>query len=207
MLIRGIELDSILYFLAFDAVVLILVGFIFDILLRGFSPFIRSRPWVVDQILEILSLPIGTKRVVGISSGRSGVMHEFRKYYPDVEVDAYEYRFFPYLVSLVQSKLRRSGIRIHYAKVRHVDVKKAGFIYVHLNPDQMRSLGQKLRFECSPGTIVISTGFNIPYLNAYKVLPLKDRKNRFDWLSKNLELFSRKSRKFKKEPKAYFYEI
>jgi hypothetical protein len=161
----------------------------------------------VDQILEILTLPMGTTRVVAISSGRSGVMHAFKHYYPNVEVVAYEYRFFPYIVSLVQAFVRRSGIKVRYSRIRHVDVKKSGFVYVHLNPDQMRSLGQKLRFECSPGTVVVSTGFNIPYLNAYKVLLLKDRKNRFDWLSRNLEIFSRKSRKFKKEPKAYFYEI
>jgi hypothetical protein len=91
--------------------------------------------------------------------------------------------------------------------VYRVDVKDFDLIYCHLNPDELRDLGSKFKFECRPGTIIISTGFNIPYLNPSKVVPLEDRKGRLDFLSKNQKLFQSKAKKYKKEKKAYFYEI
>jgi hypothetical protein len=76
-----------------------------------------------------------------------------------------------------------------------------------LDPDQIRGLGKKLKFECKPGTLIISTGFNIPYLTPSKIIDLPDRKGRYDFLTRNQNLFQSNRKKFKKEKKAYFYEI
>ena len=98
-------------------------------------------------------------------------------------------------------------INVQRHPVHRTNVKEADFIYSHLYPDKMRGLGKKLKFECRPDTIIVSTGFIIPDLKVDKVVDLPDRRGRMDWLSKNQNLFQRKSKKYKKEKKAYFFKI
>ena len=184
-----------------------LVTFIFDLLLRGFVPFIPSRPWVVEQILYEMDINKPEPIMVALSSGRSGFFHALEKKYPNARLIGVETDLFPFIVSKVQSWIRRTRIKVIKSSIHHVDVKKADFIYSHLYPDKMQGLSAKFKFECRPGTVIVSTGFNIPYLEPKKVVDLPDRKGRLDFLSKNQNLFQRKSRLFKKEKKAYFYEI
>jgi hypothetical protein len=194
--------------LIFVGVSYFLLIFIFDLLLRGFSPFIPSRPWVVEQLMPEIEL--NTKKplkVVAFSSGRSGFFISMGKKYPNAELIGYEYSLFPFVVAKVQGLLKRTKIKIRYKEVHRVDVSDADFVYCHLDPDAMRGLGKKLKFECKPGAKVVSTGFNIPYLNPSKVIDLPDKEGRFNYLSKNQNLFQSKNKKFKKEKKAYFYEI
>ncbi len=186
----------------------LVVIFIFDLLLRGFHPFITSRPWVVEELMPEIKL--NTKRplqIIAFSSGRSGFFYSLLQVYPQAKLIGYEHSWFPFLVAKVQAFIRRSRIIIKKSAVHHVQVNKADFIYCHLSPDKMRDLGKKLKFECRPGTKIVSTGFNIPYLEPTKIIELPDKDGRFNFLSKNQELFQSKNKKFKKEKKAYFYEI
>ncbi len=127
--------------------------------------------------------------------------------YPKAERFGYEYRTFPFMVAVVQKIIRRTDLKIKKASVHRTDVSDADFIYCHLTPDVMRDLGKKLKFECRTGTKVVSTGFNIPFLEPTKIIELPDKKGRFAFLSKSQNLFQSKNKKFKKEKKAYFYEI
>ncbi len=182
--------------------------FIFDLLLRGFSPFIPSRPWVVEQLMPFVKLnPNRPMKVIAFSSGRSGFFISVAQKYPKAELIGYEHSWFPYLVAKTQAIIKRSRIKIRHADVHRVDVGSADFIYCHLDPDTMRGLGKKLKFECKTGTKVISTGFNIPFLDPVAVIDLPDKKGRLNFLSKNQNLFQSKNKKFKKEKKAYLYEI
>ncbi len=197
-----------IYYAAFAAIGYFVMIFIFDLLLRGFHPFIASRPWVVEQLMPEVKLSKNRPlKGIAFSSGRSGFFYALKSQYPAIELIGYEKNLFPYLVALVQKLIRRSRISIRRAGVRRVDVSDADFIYCHLTPDEMRDLGKKLKFECKTGTIVISTGFNIPGLNPVKVIELPDKAGRFNYLSKNQNLFQSKRKKFKKEKKAYYYEI
>jgi hypothetical protein len=184
-----------------------LTVFIFDLLLRGFAPFIPSRPWVVEQILEELEIRKENPKILAFSSGRSGFFRALEKKYPKAELLGIEASWFPYLVARMQLFFCRTKIKVKRQPIHRVGVKDADFIYSHLYPDDMKGLGRKLKFECKPGAQIVSTGFNIPFLEPVKVVDLPDRKGRLDFLSKNQKLFQRKSRKYKKEPKAYFYEI
>jgi len=181
--------------------------FIFDFLLRGFSPFIPSRPWVVEQIMSNLEIRARNPHFLALSSGRSGFFHALSKKYPDAVFIGIEPYFFSYLVARVQSFARKSPIKIRRQAVHHVDYSAADLIYCHLDPDRMIDLGPKLKFECKSGAQIISTGFNIVHLKPSKIIDLPDRRGRLDWLSKNQKLFQSKHKKFKKEKKAFFYEI
>jgi hypothetical protein len=181
---------------------------LFDILLRGFSPFIASRPWVVEQILKKLKIEEKDDlKLIAFSSGRSGFFQALRKKYPKAEMIGVEEALFPYIVAKVQAFLRRSRIKIVRQPFHRVNVSDVDFIYSHLTPDDMRRVGRKFKFECRTDTLIVSTGFNYSALNAFMVVDLPDREGRLDWLSKNQKLFSRKSKRFKKEKKAFFYRI
>lgn len=192
-------------FLVFSYTLLI---FFFDLILRGFNPFIPNRPWVTEQLMPEVELSENRKiKILAFSSGRSGFFYKLKEKYPNSQLIGYENTVFPYMVGKLQAFVRRMDIDIRYSKVHRTDVSDIDFIYCHLTPEKMRGLGKKIKFECKPGTKVVSTGFNIPYLNPSKVVELPDKEGRLNFLSKNQNLFQSKHKKFKKEKKAYFYEI
>lgn len=197
----------LIYGLVFGGAGYFVIVFIFDLLLRGFAPFIPSRPWVVRQLYREFELKKKNGTVIALSSGRSGFLHFLEKKYPDCAFIGVESGLFPYLVAKLQTSIRKTKIKAVRLATYRVDVSGADLIYSHLYPDDMRDLGKKLKFECRPGTIVISTGFIIPGLEPKKIVDLPDQPGRFEFLSKNQKLFQRKSRKYKKEKRAYFYEI
>ncbi|MHA1575372.1 MAG: hypothetical protein ACTSXL_04455 [Alphaproteobacteria bacterium] len=185
----------------------IITMFLFDLLLRGFAPLIPSRPWVVEQILDNLELKKDDPYCIALSTGRSGFFHALEKKYPKGTFIGVETGLFAYLVSKVQTMIRKTKIKVIRSPIHRVNYTQADFVYSHLKPDTMRGNGRKMKFECKPETVVVSTGFNYANLDAKKAIDLPDRKGRFDWLSKNQKLFSRKSKMFKKEKKAFFYEV
>ncbi|MCK5211308.1 hypothetical protein KAJ89_01275 [Candidatus Parcubacteria bacterium] len=197
-IIPGVIVIVIVYFTA---------RFLFDILLRGFLPFIPSRPWVVEQIINEFDLPVGKQNCIAFSTGRSGFFHALERKYPQAKLTAIEPNLFPFLVSWVQTLVRETKINVVREEVFRVNVRDADFVYCHLYPNDLRGMGKKFKFECRPDTIIVSTGFNIMNLNLDKAIPLEDRRGKLDWLSKNQKLFQRKSKKFKKENKAFFYKI
>lgn len=189
-------------------VVLFFAGrFVFDVLLRGFLPFLPSRPWVVDQIMNELEVKKEDAVILAFSTGRSGLIHALEKRYPKARIIAIEPYLFAYWYSFFQASIRRTNIKVLHQKINRVDVRQADLIYSHLYPEDMEGLGPKLKFECKSGCQIISTGFNIVHLKPKKIIPLPDRKGRLDWLSKNQKLFQSKRKKHKKEKKAFYYEI
>ena len=60
----------IIYGVIIIVVVYLFTIFLFDLLLRGFVPFITSRPWVVEQILNELEIPQSNPKMIAFSTGR-----------------------------------------------------------------------------------------------------------------------------------------
>lgn len=204
-------MDNILPFLIpgllFLAIGWMIFVFVFDLLLRGFCPFIPSRPWVVDQIMAELDFKNDQPYVIALSTGRSGLLKALEAKYPNGTFIGVQHKVFPFLVSKFQTWIRSTGIQVIFSPIHRVDVRRADLVYSHLDPEEMENLGRKVKFECKPDALVISTGFNIPHLNATWEVDLPDRPGKLGWLSKNQELFKSKYKKFKKEKKAYFYRI
>lgn len=199
--------EYFIYFITIGPVVYFITIVVFDLLLRGFAPFLPSRPWVVEALLREITIKKENPKFVAFSTGRSGFFHALEKKYPNAELVAVEPSFFPFIISKAQGFIRRTKMKVVYQEIHRVYVKDADLIYSHLNPDGIRQVDSKFKFECKPGALVISTGFNMPALKAKKEVSLEDRKGRLDFLSKNQKLFQRSGQKFKKEKKAYFYEI
>ncbi len=183
---------------------------IFNFLLRGFAPFIPSRPWVVDQLMqEVVKLPLKKQfNMVSIGSGRSGLSHGIEKAYPDARIVGVEDSVLSYFLSKLQVFVQGSNIMVKMNKDSYnVNVSDKDLVYLKLDIDDLREIDRKLKFECKTGVIIISNGFVIPGFTPIRVVKLDDRKGRFSFLGRNREFFTKKRKKHKKENKFYFYEI
>jgi hypothetical protein len=191
----------------FIIVVNLITRFLFELLLRGFVPFLPSRPWVVNQILNELVIRRERPVCIALSCGRSGFFYALKKRQPEAVLIGIQPKLFQYVVAKIQIWIRRRDIKIIHEPIRRANVKDADFIYCHLYPDAMEGLGEKLKFECRTGTQIVSTGFNIPHLEPTKVIDLFDEEGRYNFLLKNRSISQPSRKKWRKEKRAYFYEI
>ncbi len=202
----------LLYVLVLAFLIYIITREIFNFLLRGFAPFLISRPWVIKQVLdEIDRLNLKVDKdfsFYSIGSGRSGLLYALEKKFPQAQFYGVEDSWWSTFLSRLQLFLKKSKIKVLNQKdSRRLNFKDVDLIYCRLDVKRLRDISNKLKFECKPGTIVISNGLNIPALNPIKILELDDKKGRFAFLSKNRKLWVLKSKKEKRENKVYFYEI
>ncbi len=183
---------------------------IFDLLLRGFAPFLSSRPWVVAKMMEDLKQePIRPDAVIySLSCGKSGFLHEIGKLYPQARLIGVEHDIFPYLLGKIQLMLRRSKIKIKYVKkLYNLEVKDADLIYCYLDVESLRDLPKKFKFECRPGAIIISNGLPIPTFTEKRSIEIPDQKGKFDFLSTKKKFLSSKKKEGKRGNLVYVYEI
>lgn len=205
-------LINFIYLLGFLLVLYYLVILIFDFILRGFVPFITSRPWVVTQLNEELEkLKINNFprfKAISIGAGRSGFFASLEKKYPEASLEGHEKTLLHYILSKIQAFVRRTKIKIKRSQHYHrVDVDNADLIYCYVSSSKsLRELGDKFKFECKQGTIIISNGFVIPFIEVKKIIELSDVRGRYSFLSKNRFLL-KKNKRANKENKAYLYII
>jgi len=196
--------------LALAALAYLILIFIFDLLFVGFAPFLPSRPWVIDRIINNLKLK-RYRKIFAFGSGKSGFLLEFEKIFPETAIIGAEPAFFAFLVDSCQIFLRKilrgARLKVIWRQPEKIDVWDAEIIYSHLPPDKLETLGRKLLFECQSGTIVISNGYVIPGLDPYKIVALDPRPARWRWLQKSRDIFRSKRKKSVQENKVYFYEI
>ncbi|PLX21007.1 hypothetical protein C0584_04455 [Candidatus Parcubacteria bacterium] len=203
---------TIIYYILFAAALYYFTVLLFDFLLRGFVPFISSRPWVVDQINDQLKkLKLNNSpnfKAVSLGSGRSGFFASLEKKFPEAELEGHEKGFIYFLLSWLQAFIRRSKIKVRRSRHFHrVGVADVDLIYCYApSSETIRELGDKFKFECRPGTIVLSNGFVVPFLDVKEILELSDSRGRYSFLSKNRFLL-KKNRRSNKENKVYVYVI
>lgn len=177
-----------------------------DLLFKGFAPFISSRPWVIEQLLnEIKKMGFRWNfQAISIGSGRSGMLHAIEKNFPDVECIGVDDDFWGVLFSRVQVYFQRSSIKVLHQELRRIDVSKADLIYCKLDLLKLREFEKKFKFECKPGAIVLSYGFVIPNMEVTRVIDLERRKSRFSFLSRDRKP---KAKRNKEENKVFVYEL
>lgn len=196
--------------LIFIAFVYVFTKQVFNFLFRGFAPFVVSRPWVVEQIMsEIRKFDLKEDSIFySIGSGRSGLFYALEQEFPKSRLIGVEDSVWTTFLSWIQLKLRKSKIEVlNQKESRRIDFSKADLIYLKLDVNRLRDIDSKLKFECKPGAMVVSNGFNVRILNPKKIVQLDDRKGKFSFLSANRELFVSRSKKSKKENNIYIYEI
>lgn len=204
------NLLNLLYLAIFVFVLNAITKQIFNFILRGFAPFIVSRPWVVEHIMveiRLLNLKEGSK-IYSIGNGRSGLLRAIEKEFPSYELIGVEDTAWTKFLAVLQIWLRGSHIKvINEGNLHHLNISDADVVYCRLDPPRLRELEKKFKFECKPGAKIISNGFIVPNFTPKKVVVLDGRQGRLTFLSKNREIWKPMRKRSKKENKVYFYEV
>ncbi len=169
----------------------------YNIIFRGYAPFISTQPKVTEAVVKTLKeLNIRDDPVVyELGCGRAGVLKAISLAYPQAELVGIEYSFLPYLLARLQKSLRANKIKIIKANLFKVRLWEANVIYCYLNEKMMAELEPRFKFDCRGGTIIISYQFPLPHFKPIKTVELK-KNNR------------KKKKKRRTLPKnLYFYEI
>lgn len=156
---------------------LLLFGFLFiffamefyNILFRGYAPFIVTRKKVIAKILSELDIREGAK-IYELGCGQAGFLRALRKKFPRSELIGVEYQLLPYLIGGMQSALTNSKIKFKKKNIFKLNLRDADLIYCYLNPKTMARLEGKFKAECRPGTEVISYQFPLPNKQPEKVV-------------------------------------
>jgi hypothetical protein len=188
----------------------LLIKFVFDVLLRGFAPFIISRPWAVKSLVEeTLKEKIHENPVIySLSCGKSGYLSAIGEVFPAAELIGVEHDIMPYYLEKIQLFFKRSRIKTFFHKhLYNLDVSRADLIYCYLDVEILRDLPKKLKFECKPGTIIISNGYPIPGLFEKRMVEIESQERRMGFLSKRKKMFKSKSKEGNRANLFYVYEI
>jgi hypothetical protein len=186
------------------------IRFVFDLLMRGFAPIISSRPWVIEGLIEELKKEDIPEHptIFSLSSGKSGFLYFVGREYPGATLVGVEQNLRSYVVAKMQSLIRFLGIRVIYQeKLFRLDFHDANIIYCYLNPTDLRDLPSKFKFECRPGTIIISVGIPIPGLPEKRTITISGQAGRFFFLSTKIKQSELTAKDSKRAHYIYFYEI
>lgn len=156
---------------------LILAEQFFNIIFRGYAPFISTKPRVVEKITAELELP--PKAVVyELGCGRAPLLRALSQKYPEAQLVGIENEPVPYLIASIQTSLAKTNIQIKRKNLFNINLADADAVYCYLNPKMMDTLQKKFQDECKNGTIVISYQFPLPDLKPEKTIQAEDSPDR-----------------------------
>ncbi len=147
----------------------------YNLIFRGFAPFISSRPQVIKTILEELRMDENAV-VYELGCGVAGFLRAIEERHPRVKLIGVEYGFLAYVIANIQTSLCKSKIELVRQNLFLTDLKGADIIYCYLNDTMMQKLAGKFRQECKPGTQIISYMFSIPGIEPERIVKVKGRK-------------------------------
>jgi len=161
---------STIIFLSFViAFFLIMAEQFFNLLFRGYAPFISTRPQAIDKIVADLELP-GKAVVYELGCGKAPLPRALSRKYPQADLIGIENEPVPYLIASIQANLAKTNIRIKRKNLFNISLADADAVYCYLNPKMMAKLEKKFLSECRNGAIVISYQFPMPELKPEKIL-------------------------------------
>jgi len=158
----------------FLVIIIILASIQFyNIVFRGFAPFISTKFNAILEILKELDLE-GREVIYELGAGRAGFLRAVEQRFGNDNLVGIEYSWWPYLIAKIQIAISNSKIRIIRKDIFKINLKEADIIYCFLSPEMMSKLENKFREECRAGTLVISYHFRMKNLEPEKVIKEED---------------------------------
>jgi hypothetical protein len=142
-------------------VMVLLAEMFYNIVFRGFAPFVSSKSAVVNKVLDSIDL-VQVNKIYELGSGKAGFLKAARAKFPNVELIGVENSFWPYLLSSIQSACQGLKIKFKKKNLFKVDVSEADLIYCYLNQKMMQKLADKFKNECRVGAVIVSYRFPLP---------------------------------------------
>ncbi len=164
IIISGVALTGCLIFL---------ITQFFNIIFRGYAPFISTSKKVINKIFSGLEPDKNfAGKIYELGCGRAGFLKACARPYPKAKLIGIEYSLFPYVIAKIQQALGKNNIEIIKQNVFKTDLRPADIIYCYLNQKMMTRLEGKFKQECRPGTQIISYAFSLPNLKPKKSVKL-----------------------------------
>ena len=168
----AIQIIIMLLFIVFA--VFFMVQF-YNVVFRGYAPFISSKRKIIKKIIAKLELREDGV-IYELGCGNAGFLRAARKKFPQAKLTGFEYSFLPYTVAQIQNSLSRSKIIIKKKNIFKVDLGKPDVLYCYLNLLTMKKLEDKIKAEGKKGLKIISYQFPLPNIKAEEIL--EDRKDK-----------------------------
>jgi len=165
----------IIFFILWTAFFIFFSIQFYNIVFRGFAPFISTKSKIIKEIIENLEIREDSV-IYELGCGQANFLGAIGKRYKKVKMFGIEYSFLPYLLAQLQDVFVKNNITILKRNFFKVDLSKADIIYCYLNLDTMRRLEEKFRKECKKGAVVVSCSFPLPNIKPGKVMK-KEKKN------------------------------
>ena len=157
------------------AVSLMIGAQFFNIIFRGFAPFISTKGRVILKILGEIDYNRDKAKVYELGCGKAGFLRALEKKKPNWEYIGVEGSILPWLIAKIQTSLNHSKIKVLEKNLFHVNLADADLIYCYLNVEMMKKLEKKFKKECKSGAKIISYVFTMPNLQPEKVVELEDK--------------------------------
>ena len=141
----------------------------FNILFRGFAPYVSTRSEVINKIVNELDVKEGAT-VYELGCSKAGFLKAIEEKFPKAKLIGIEYSFWPYFVAKLQLSLTESKIKIIKKNIFKVNLSDANEIYCYLNRRTMERIEKKFEDECKIGTEIISYQFPLPTKQPAKII-------------------------------------
>jgi hypothetical protein len=141
-------------------------------LYAGFSPWRNKKVWAISEMIDF----IGHQRfdedeqvvIYSINAGNSGFLGTIAKTFPKAKCVAIQQKRRRLILDYIQ--LLFSDIKLKFEKNAYLlDIKEAKIIYLRLQPDTLLEMVKKFKYECAPGTILISNSVPVPNMVERKI--------------------------------------
>lgn len=141
----------------------------YNIVFRGFAPFVSTKFHAILAILKELNLN-GKECVYELGAGKAGFLRAVEQKFKNEHLVGVEYSWWPYILAKMQIMITGSKIKMIKKNIFKVNLKEADVIYCFLIPKMMDSLAEKFKKECRPGTLVVSYKFKISSLEPERMI-------------------------------------
>lgn len=143
----------------------IFIIFMYATLFGGpYAPAAQNR---IETMIKLLKLKRGQK-MADLGSGDGRIVIEFAK----LGVEAHGYEINPVLVWISRYKIKKAGVSgkafIHLRDYWQENFSKFDGVTLYVSPLVTGRIGNKLKRELKPGSVVVSNSFKIPHLKVVK---------------------------------------
>ncbi|MDP3043702.1 MAG: class I SAM-dependent methyltransferase [bacterium] len=156
-------------------ILLIIIAFFllsqfFNILFRGYAPFISTESEVIEKIINEIKID-SDPVFYELGCGKASFLRALGRKFPQAKLIGVEYSILPWLVAKIQTSMNKSKIKIIKENIFKINLADADYVYCYLNIAMMKKLEEKFKNECKPGAKIISYSFAMPNLKPEKVIP------------------------------------
>lgn len=138
-------------------------------------PLYLSSEKVWQALTDLLPAPQHSRSLtfIDLGCGLGGVLNHLASIRPDGQYFGVESAPFPFLWSWLRLH-QKNNCKVHWGSLWDSDLSKFDVVFAYLSPVPMMSLWLKAKNEMRPGSLFISSTFDVPDQLPHQILPIDD---------------------------------